>query len=208
MKKNLLLSLAITLLFSISALAQTGTTSLTLTIGDKTNPLLLEDVAGSIEIPVFLQFTDDVEVNSFDFRIEFDGTTLQYDGAEINSEVPGANAFQEGSLFPANPLAVTWAFASLTEPGIVSTTLTDDLLLTLKFTAFVGTSSLTFVGKNVQSTGSAFYSGSDGLTGQISTTFTDGFITISSAVPLSMWAFFLMAGLIIAFLAFRAVRLF
>jgi hypothetical protein len=198
MKKNLLLSLAITLLFSISALAQTGTTSLTVTIESG------EYVEGTIEVPVRLFFDEDVEVGAFDFYIDIsDPSVLSVQGATPGPGLPS------GLTAPTpddDPFIVSFASFPAT---INSSTLTDDnILLYLIFNASsVGTSSLTFLDTNVDAQ-SAFYSGDGTGTPIISATFNDGLITITSAVPLSMWAFFLMAGLIIAFLAFRAVRLF
>lgn len=202
-KKNPLLSLAIVFLFSIGAWAQ-GTTSLTLTVGDKTNPMSLEDVAGPIEIPVYLEFTDaTVNVGSFEFIIDFDDSVLSFDGHTAGAGLAAAVNLSSNTPSAGN-LRVAWSGS----PEIDSTTLTDDdVLVTLEFTAIVGVSSLTFVNPNDTPSGSAFFADTASTT-LVSTTFENGFITISSAVPLSMWAFFLMAGLIIAFLAFRAVRLF
>jgi hypothetical protein len=203
MKKNLLLSLAITLLFSINAWAQ-GTTSLTLTVGDKTDPMSLEDVAGPIEIPVFLEFDDpSVNVGAFEFIIDFDSSVLSFDGL-----LPGAGLAAIANLSSNIPSAGNLRVAWSGSPEINNGTLTDDdILVTLEFTALVGDSQLDFIDPNVTPGGSAFFADTASTT-LISTTFNDGFITIASAVPLSMWGFFLMAGLIIAFLVFRAVRLF
>lgn len=204
MKKNLLFNLAITLLFSISAWAQTGTTSLTLTVGDKINPMSLQDVAGPIEIPVYLVFDEDVNVGSFEFIIDFDDNVLTFDGHTAGSGVPAAGSMLSDTPSSGN-LRVSWGSTT----SITNISLTDDdILVTLEFTAVVGDSQLDFVNPNITPGGSAFFEGDDDETGQISTTFNDGFITISPAVSLSMWAFFLTAGLIIIFLAFRTVRLF
>jgi hypothetical protein len=201
MKKNLLLSLVIIFLFSIGAWAQTA--SLTVTIDND-----LEDVTGPVEIPVYLEFTDPaVTVGSFDFIIQYDESVLTYTSA-LAGAIPAGGGLQASFNTP-NQVNLAWAANPATSPIVSSTlTATDDLLLTLSFNAVVGTSSLTFIDKNIQPNGSAFYVGTASDTGQISTTFNDGFITIASAVPISMWAFFLMAGLIVAFLAFRVVRLF
>ncbi len=203
MKKNLLLSLAIIFLFSIGAWAQ-GTTSLTLTVGDKTNPMSLEDVAGPIEIPVYLEFTDaTVNVGSFEFIIDFDDSVLSFD-----SHTPGTGLAAAGNLTSNTPSAGNLRVAWSGSPVISNTNLTDDdILVTLEFTALVGDSQLDFFNPNVTPGGSAFFADTASTT-LVSTTFENGFITITSAVPLSMWAFFLMAGLIVVFLAFRAVRLF
>jgi hypothetical protein len=194
MKKNLLLSLAIIFLFSIGAWAQ-GTTSLTVTIESG------EYVEGAIDVPVRLVFDDpSVGVGSFDLIVDIDDlTVLSIQGATLGSGVPTGLT---PPIVGSNPFTVSYASTT----SVTNTTLTDDLLLTLQFNALMpGTSSLTF--NFVGTTTTEFYE-NDNSTGPISTTYVNGFITITSAVPLSMWAFFLMAGLIVAFLAFRVVRLF
>jgi hypothetical protein len=193
MKKNLLLSLAITLLFSISALAQIGTRSLTVTIESG------EYVEGNIAVPVILEFNEDVTVGAFTLEIQIiDVVGTNVLGVLDATAGPGLPAGLTSPVAGTNPFTVSFA----NNPGINSSTLTtDDILIYLDFDASVGISSLTFIGTT------AFYENEAG-TDLITSTFNDGLITVSSAVPLSMWGFFLMAGLIIAFLAFRAVRLF
>ncbi len=201
MKKNLILSLAIAFLFSISALADPGTKSLTVTIGSG------EYAEGDIAVPVYLKFHEDVTVGAFDLIIdvtdvEGSGVLSKKQSGFYDSTLDMIAAYNEGT----NRITFSWAL----EAGINSSTLADNLLLTLLFDASVGVASLTF--PLIRTTENAFYEvGTEHVpqdNPKIPTTFVNGLITVTPAVPVSMLAFFIMAGLITAFLVLRAIRLF
>ncbi len=206
MKKNLLLSLAITLLFSISALAQTA--SLTVTIDEN-----IQEKAGIIEVPVYLVFEPGAafDIGSFNLEISFNDPDVIIDNIDNMVAIPGftTDEFLFDDNVDNNIISISWASdGSIFTPFIQSTgSLTDDILFTLQFEGKVGTSSFIFLDQNVDLT-TAFYEGGTAGTDQIIAEFNNGSITISPAIPLSQWAFFISAGLIVLFMVLRAIRLF
>lgn len=184
-----MLSLTIIFIFTFNLKSQD---KLSVTISSK------NDSAGTIEVPVKLEFVDPtLQVGAFDLRIEVDDPSV----LSVLSANPGPG-LPAGMISPAsgsNPFVVSWASTS----GLVSTSLTDDLLLTLVLDASAGTSSLTFVfGGPIET---QFYENDD-QTNPIQTKFNNGLIAISSAVPMPVWVLFLSAGLFTVFIAFKRKR--
>ncbi len=194
MKKSLLLSMVITIVFAIGLKAQTA--SLTVTIDND-----IQASAGPVEIPVYMEFIDaSVEIGAFNLIIEFDENILSNPNATAGFVIGGA--FFTGNPSP-NQISIAWSHTTSLKDG----DLTDDALLTLSFDAVSGVSDLDFVGKNTAVKGSAFFESTPG-TDLIISTFNDGGITISSPVPLSYLSLFVIAGLFVVFFAVRGRRLF
>ncbi len=203
MKKNLLLSLAITLLFSISAWADPGTKSLTVSIDEN-----IQEKAGIIEVPVYLVFEPGAAfvIGSFNIDIEFNTPdVIISDLVAVPSFDTDSGAFEYE--VDNDIISISWAADGTLTPVILSGDLTGNIFFTLQFEGQVGTSSFTFLGQNDPLI-TAFYEGDDGDTDQINAEFNNGSIDISPAIPLSNWPLFVSAGLIILFMALRAIRLF
>ena len=189
MKKYLMLSLLIIFVFAFNLKSQDN---LSVTISSKNYS------AGTIEVPVKLEFIDPtLQVGAFDLRIEIDDPSV----LNVLSANPGPG-LPAGMISPvagSNPFVVSWASTS----GLVSTSLTDDLLLTLVMDASAGTSSLTFVfGGPIET---QFYE-NDAQSSPIQTKFNNGMIAITSAVPLPVWVLFLSAGLFAVYITFKRKR--
>lgn len=195
MKKTLLLSLVLTFFLAIGLKA----TDLKVTIESGEHP------AGIIHVPVTLEFLDlTTTIGAFDLRIDIGNPAVL---KKIEDIIPGPGLPVVGLTKPASgddPFTVSWASPT----SIDSSTLTNDLLLTLVFDASMGTSELNFIEVEVlPHPKSEFYSDGAG-TIVIPADFNDGLITITAPVPLSSWALFISAGLFVVFMAVRGRRLF
>lgn len=186
MKKFQFLTFAVLLLFAISASAQS------ITIPDD-----LEEPVGDFLVPVNVDFTGE-NVGAFELRISYDGNVLAYEGI---TNVDGAiSNVVQSSASGANPIIISWSSNNEISP--------EGKLFDLEFEGLeVGTSSLTFEDANNDGTGGSNFWEEEGGTGLITTTFNDGFITLTAAIPLSNWALVLAGVLMTLFVVFRMRRM-
>jgi len=185
MKKLQFLTFAAIFLFAINASAQT------ITIPDD-----LEEPVGEFLVPVDVDFSEE-NVGAFELRISYDGNVLDYKGiTNEHTDISGASSSQAGT----NPIVVTWASSNDISP--------EGKLFDIEFEGLeVGTSSLTFVNPNTGATDGSNFWEDDTSGSLISTTFNNGFITVTPAIPLSNWALAVTGVLIAVFVFFRMRRI-